>query len=37
MYVYIDESGNSGVNISDSAQPFFMHFHYNQKLTLKKE
>lgn len=37
MYVYIDESGNSGVNISDSAQPFFYALSLQSKIDFEKE
>lgn len=36
MYVYIDESGNSGVNISDSAQPFFYALSLQSKIDFEK-
>lgn len=36
MYVYIDESGNSGVNISDSAQPFFYALSLQSKVDFEK-
>lgn len=36
MYIYIDESGNSGLNISDEAQPLFYAFSLQSEIDFEK-